>query len=74
MLNFDFMESEHEENEEDNVQFGPKWNPFYKPHPCERCGATNTEYVEDPYNSEILDDHEMHWFCPDCYRELIQDI
>ena len=57
MINFDFMEGEQEENEEDNVHFGPKWNPFYKAHPCERCGAEYADYIEDPYSYEMHDDH-----------------
>jgi hypothetical protein len=36
--------------------------------PCERCGKRkdDVEFREDPYASEINDDHEKHWLCGEC--------
>ena len=43
---------------------------------CEYCGVESdcVEYVEDPYNSEILDDHTEHWLCETCIHLSTMEI
>ena len=49
---------------------------------CEDCKNVFTytgkkgliQYTEDPYKSEIDDDHTKHWLCDDCYAESQDNI
>lgn len=41
---------------------------------CERCGASEADYVADPYKSEIDNVEEMKWLCDACYDDIAADI
>jgi len=41
---------------------------------CCRCGNEEAIYTENPYDSEINDNHDMDWYCYDCLEELRMDI
>jgi hypothetical protein len=45
-------------------------------HICEMCGKTkkNVSYVEDPYDADVYNKHNMRWLCDGCYDELCYDI
>lgn len=42
---------------------------------CIHCGSlNNTQYVANPYLSEIYGDDTEHLYCADCYRALSDEI
>ena len=41
---------------------------------CDRCGAPNAHYCENPYMKEMYDRSVMQWLCTDCYYDCIGDI
>ena len=45
-------------------------------HKCEKCGAVSAdvEYTEDPYASDMFDDHEKMWLCGKCLQQRADDI
>ena len=43
-------------------------------HRCEMCGKKDASYVEDPYDADVYNEHNMRWLCDDCYQELCWDI
>ena len=47
-----------------------------KPEVCPGCnkGSVELEFAEDPYMSEIEDDHTPVWLCDDCRWKSAQDI
>ena len=46
------------------------------PLKCEYCDevSEDVELREDPFDSEIRDDHTEHSLCPECYRERAMEI
>lgn len=42
---------------------------------CEYCGGTESvDLVENPFQSEINDNHDLHWMCYQCYMDSLGDI
>jgi hypothetical protein len=46
------------------------------PLECDYCGkvSEDVELMEDPFLSEIRDDHTEHFICPKCYEESAREI
>lgn len=49
---------------------------FPKADPCEYCGKEKDDvsFREDPYNSDVNEDHTKHWICDSCHQERADDI
>lgn len=44
---------------------------------CKWCGKElpdDEQKQEDPFSSEIYDDHTLMYICDDCYNERYEDI
>ena len=41
---------------------------------CDRCGAPEALYIENPYDAEIYGESNHEWLCETCYNELQNDI
>jgi hypothetical protein len=46
------------------------------PRECEYCHkvSEDVEEMEDPFLSEIRDDHTLYLICPKCYEESTREI
>lgn len=42
---------------------------------CTSCGSlVDTEFVEDPFSSEVHGDYTRNWRCPNCLYQSAMDI
>jgi hypothetical protein len=46
------------------------------PRECDYCGeiSEDVELCEDPFSSEINDDHTERLICPKCYTERAREV